>query len=363
MHPTTITASITTTKPSDENYITTRDNLRVFDLLKNGFDITASEVPEEDEDYDLSGLLPLPSDDENGPPREEGDDEIMKAGDFMEAEGDINGNTLPQNGVPRWGPQHAGAQQLASMYSSNKRMQETICTYLSLVIGAFTVAFILCNAKYQFLPYMILSFVAAGFVSDFLSGLLHWGADSWGSVELPIIGKAFLRPFREHHIDPTAITRHDFIETSGDLCAVTIPIFAFISYKQMLHLNIFATTEATSVTAEQTVGEFAWSFFLFTLAILILLTNTFHKWSHTYFGLPAWVEWLQRAHLILPKRHHRLHHISPHDTHFCITTGWLNQPLHVIGFWPKLEALITKLTGAVPRSDDLAWATKVTKVE
>ena len=101
--------------------------------------------------------------------------------------------------------------------------------------------------------------------------------------------QSLLRPFREHHIDPTAITRHDFIETSGDLCAVTIPIFAFISYKQIQYLDIMpyiwtngaqtapddvTSTFPAAATAEQTVSEFSWCFFLFMLAILILLTNT-----------------------------------------------------------------------------------------
>jgi len=287
--------------------------------------------------------------------------EVMKRGGFMEAEGDPNGNTIPSNGVPRWGPQHAGAQQLAGMYSGGKRLQETISTYTAAVVGLFTVSLILMSVQFQYLPYMFIGFVLAGLAADFFSGLIHWGADSWGSVDMPVIGKSLLRPFREHHIDPTAITRHDFIETSGDLCAIAIPIFGIISYRQYSYadMSLLGLGGVDPALAAQSPEQYGFSFFLFMLAILIVCTNQIHKWSHTYFGLPKWVEFLQWSHLILPKRHHRLHHISPHDTHFCITTGWLNWPLHYIHFWPRLEALITALTGAKPRTDDLAWATKV----
>src|SRR5215208_153170 len=35
--------------------------------------------------------------------------------------------------------------------------------------------------------------------ADFLSGLVHFLADNFGSYDTPIIGPNFIEPFREHH--------------------------------------------------------------------------------------------------------------------------------------------------------------------
>ena len=83
-----------------------------------------------------------------------------------------------------------------------------------------------------------------------------------------------------------------------------------------------------------------------------------HKWSHTYFGLPWYVTLLQDSRVILPRRHHRIHHVAPHDTYYCITTGWLDWPLERLGFWSRLESAVRWSTGAVPRADDMRWAQK-----
>ncbi|KAL9708170.1 hypothetical protein quinque_011688 [Culex quinquefasciatus] len=247
---------------------------------------------------------------------------------------------------PRWGPQHKGAQELAKLYSSGKRTQEIICVYICITLMVIDLFLILKHFRIERISKVLVAAMFGILTADFGSGLVHWGADTWGSVELPIVGKNFLRPFREHHIDPTSITRHDFIETNGDNFMVALPLLGKLAW------NFFTRTNA------EIQQEYALSAYLFLCSIFIAMTNQIHKWSHTYWGLPRWVLFLQNHHIILPRRHHRIHHVAPHETYFCITTGWLNWPLEKIKFWSTLEAVIEACTGHKPRDDDFKWAQK-----
>lgn len=271
------------------------------------------------------------------------------------SEDDPNGNAISDKNanekVPRWGPQHAGAKILASGYTTQKRIQETLCIIFCTSLLVFNGCLLFsCLITLEDLSSRILPLIGACLLgiltADFASGFVHWAADTWGSVDLPIVGKALIRPFREHHIDPTSITRHDFVETNGDNFALCVPHLSLMAYRFLTH------------TSPELVASLNWECYIYFCAIFVLLTNQIHKWSHTYFGLPWWVTKLQDFHIILPRRHHRIHHVSPHETYFCITTGWLNWPLEKLRFWTTLEQFITVCTKEIPRSDDLKWGQK-----
>ena len=153
-------------------------------------------------------------------------------------------------------------------------------------------------------------------------------------------------PFREHHVDPTAFTRRDFIVTWGDACMVSAPFMSAVVY-------LLYSTET------QQIKEMHAIFWMFTIGIIVAAANNqTHKWAHTHTGNPKWVTWLQNMHIILPKVHHHLHHTPPHTINYCIVTGWANYPLEYVNFWRHLEWIIEKVTGLKPRQDDMKWSKK-----
>jgi len=169
-------------------------------------------------------------------------------------------------------------------------------------------------------------------VADFMSGVVHWSADTYGSPTMPIFG-GFVRTFREHHADQIEITRHDFIETNGDTCIFSSPV----------HFTLLLWVEDPFALA-CVFGVFVGSY----------MNSQIHKWAHSA-ERPWIVRALQRSRFFLSAGHHSRHHSGPHLSHYCITTGWMNGLLDGVRFFRKLEWMLQKC--GVRRSTNLKQTT------
>ena len=170
--------------------------------------------------------------------------------------------------------------------------------------------------------------------ADLGSGLVHWGADTWGRDDLPVIGRRLLVPFRVHHVNPDDFLRRSFIDTNGDVALVTIP--AIVALLQMPLESAWGGPAAVFGAGLCGFG---------------MMTNQIHQWAHMP-SPPRPVRWLQDAGVILGRAEHATHHARPYDAHYCITTGWCNRPIEALGLFRHIETCVTRLTGARPRHDD-----------
>jgi ubiquitin-conjugating enzyme E2 variant len=226
--------------------------------------------------------------------------------------------------------------EVLSQYRSGYRLVDCCAIALFAVLALWSLFRLIAAADSG--PWLALAALSGWLAADLLSGLVHWAFDTWGSVHTPLLGKRFIRPFREHHWDPAAMTRHDFVETSGSSCLAGLPV-----------LSATALMPLTS-----TAGVGAQAVLLFT-ALGVLLTNQCHRWAHTPVArVPRLVRAAQRLRLILRPEEHLQHHVRPFDSHYCTASGWLNAPLQSIGFYRRLERCIGTLVRAQARRDDLA---------
>ena len=236
-------------------------------------------------------------------------------------------------------PAEAHDEQLARGYTTRQRVMNFCGIGLFLFLSGVTIwrmADVVDAYDLKRWGWMVAVGVAVGLpFADLMSGLVHWAADNWGSESWPIIG-GFVRPFRNHHVDPEEMTRHGFVERNGDPCIFALPMFWCASGFEgdpwwQLFGNAFC------------IGTAYW----------VLLTNQVHAWAHMRV-VPRFVRLLQRLHFILPPHHHAAHHRSPYARNYCITTGWMDGPLRWFRVLFILEWTLTKLTGVQPLHAQIA---------
>jgi plasmanylethanolamine desaturase len=169
-------------------------------------------------------------------------------------------------------------------------------------------------------------------VADLLSGIVHFACDRFFSERTPLIGSAFIAPFREHHRDPAAIARHGFRERNGNSCIAILPLLC------AAHLCCDAAPGRPLESLQQ----------VFTLALTAALglTNEVHALAHRAHA-PQLVRRLQRAGVILSPALHARHHQGGHTRAYCITTGWCNPLLDAAATFPRAEALLRRAARAL----------------
>ncbi len=191
--------------------------------------------------------------------------------------------------------------------------------------------------------WLFLTGAAVGLLAaDAAGGLAHWFCDRFLEEDTWVLGPLLIAPFREHHLDPQAMTRHGFLELNGNSALALAPVLA-------LALWCWPSGEASS-------GALFFGSFLVVFTIAAFATNQLHCWAHRL-DPPAAVRWLQRRGLVLSPEAHARHHAPPHDRAYCVTTGWLNRGLDRCGFFRASERVLRRL--GVPSESAAGWSSVI----
>lgn len=194
----------------------------------------------------------------------------------------------------------------------------TVAAALSVVLLACSVrsAADLCLVPFAF------GLVFGFFAADVASGLMHWFCDTYSHPGAPLIGPMLIAPFREHHVDPTALVRHGVFERNGNNCLASLPLL-------LMALWSIEPTGATRAWHDFQSG------FLNASSLTLCLTNQIHTWAHCTTP-PHLVGWLQRMGVLLTPERHHAHHRG--ERAYAVVSGWSNPWLDRL--LPRAEALL-----------------------
>jgi ubiquitin-conjugating enzyme E2 variant len=196
--------------------------------------------------------------------------------------------------------------------------------------------FFWCSYLYRLMQSVSIGWFSACFAvllgvlaSDFMSGFLHWLFDTFFEITTPVIGPHLVGPFREHHRDPLAMTRHHLLESAGNSCLAWLPAMALVWW--------FGPWPGAA-----TFGGVFFYWFVASFAFFLTASNQFHSWAHDA-KMKGWVRRIQALGLLVSPEHHAPHHVAPHRVRYCTTTGWVNYVTDRFGVFEYLEKVFVAL--------------------
>jgi plasmanylethanolamine desaturase len=183
----------------------------------------------------------------------------------------------------------------------------------------------------------LLALFVGYFLSDVASGLVHWATDTWFSERQ--FGR-LIAIAREHHTHPSHILGYRFLENS-----------TLGSFPSALFIGPLAIWIAFLPRSELL---YAIMIVCFLISLTLFFGTSLHNIGHRKAKSPA-IKLGQKLGLFITPAYHHVHHSGDQTTRYCTVNGWANPLLDRIGFWRGLERLISAVTGAVPREDDVRW--------
>lgn len=183
---------------------------------------------------------------------------------------------------------------------------------------------------YNFIHDYFIKILAGYLIGDFIMGVYHWIKDTYFTPFTPIIGRLMIWNSRLHHIRPRYVIEFSDWDLFKSSAKWTLLWMVPLCY--LVGINLF----------------------ILSLFLTISLNDVIHKYAHMLDNeRPTWATILQKIYITQSHDEHHLHHISPHEIHYCPITPYMNVILEKIDFWKKMENLIWKIFGIKPRTYEL----------
>ena len=221
---------------------------------------------------------------------------------------------------------------------------QSLATWAGAVLNAAIVAWcaswLLIHAQARPTGLVLLVVVLVGvFLGDLFTGFVHWMTDTWFDE---VMLTRVVSIAREHHLYPYNIVGYSFRDYVGYTSWPAVMMFGPI-----LPFLLLFGSEPSSI-------RYGFVLVFSEVCLLSFFGTHFHRFGHQRSD-SRFVQFLQKAHILITPQYHALHHGGTHTTHYCVVTGWANVVCDAIGFWRGLEKLVVWLTGAVPRHNDDEW--------